>query len=353
MFGLDARAARATWTVALVALALFVTWTVRRTLLIFVIALLFAYLLAPVVDFIDRRMQRRRSRNISLAIVYLTLLAIMVTAGVAIGSAVVEQAAALVERLPSLVQRFDEPSEWPLPEWLATRKAELTKALREQIEAHAKDVLPVLRRAGAGLLSLFANIPFLVLIPILSFFMLKDGEQLRDGFLNRFITDPLRRASLYDFVGDIHLVLVQFMRAVVILCILTFVFYAVFFMITGVPYSILLATIAGLLEFIPFVGPLAAAVVIILVAAFSGYSHVLWIVIFLVAYRVFQDYVIQPYLMSSGIELHPLLVIFGVFAGEQIGGVSGMFLSIPVLAALRVLALRIWKHKHDLTPAEP
>ncbi|HBY58407.1 MAG TPA: AI-2E family transporter [Solibacterales bacterium] len=343
MFGLDARAARAAWTVFLIALALYLTWTIRQTLLIFVAALLFAYLLAPVVDFIDHRFQRKRSRNASLAIVYLALLGIMITAGTIVGSAAVEQAAALAERVPSLIERFNEPTEWPLPDWLKARQTELASAIRTQVQAHAQDLIPVLRRAGAGLLALVSNLPFLLLIPILSFFMLKDGEQIRDTLLARFVSDLERRASLDDFLRDIHRMLVQFMRAVVILCVLTFVFYAVYFAITGVPYGILLATLAGFLEFIPFVGPLTAAAIIILVAAFSGYPHVLWIVVFLIAFRLFQDYVIQPYLMSSGIELHPLLVVFGVFAGEQIGGVPGMFLSIPVLAALRVLALRIWR----------
>jgi predicted PurR-regulated permease PerM len=83
-----------------------------------------------------------------------------------------------------------------------------------------------------------------------------------------------------------------------------------------------------------------AAALIIGVSAFSGYPHVLGLVIFLGCYRVFQDYVLSPHLMSRGVELHPLLVIFGVFAGGEIGGVPGVFLSVPVLALVRLL----WHH---------
>ena len=60
---------------------------------------------------------------------------------------------------------------------------------------------------------------------------------------------------------------------------------------------------------------------------------------FFIGYRLFQDYVLQPYLLGSGVALHPLLILFGALAGEQVGGVFGMFLSVPVLATLRIVLL--------------
>ena len=112
----------------------------------------------------------------------------------------------------------------------------------------------------------------------------------------------------------------------------------------GVPYALLLASIAFPLEFIPLVGPLLAAAVIISVTALTG-GHVLWVIIFLGVYRMVQDYVISPRLMSSGVELHPLLVILGVFAGGEIAGIEGTFLSVPTLALMRAVyhRIRIWQ----------
>lgn len=340
MVGIDARAARAAWTVFLVALALFLTYRIRRTLLIFTAALLLAYLLSPVVDRVGRLFPRRGSRNISLAAVYVALLAAIVTAGTLIGGAVLQQASSLASRLPDLIAHFNEPSSWPLPGWLETWRAEFSGALRSQVEQHAKDAIPVLQRAGSGILSLVGDLPFLVLVPVLSFFLLKDGAEMQQWILDRMPAGGSREA-LADILRDVHVLLLQFMRATVILCSLTFVFYALFFVSAGVPYPVLLATTAGLLEFLPFVGPLSAAAIIVLVSAFSGYGHVLWLIGFLAAYRVFQDYVVQPWLMSAGIAIHPLVVILGVIAGEQIGGIPGMFLSIPVLATLRIVFLRL------------
>ena len=92
--------------------------------------------------------------------------------------------------------------------------------------------------------------------------------------------------------------------------------------------------------------PLAADVVILVVAGVSG-GPVLAILIFLLVYRVFQDYVLSPFFMGHGVELHPLLVLFGVFAGAEVAGIPGTFLSIPVLALARILFLRLRRARRE------
>jgi predicted PurR-regulated permease PerM len=84
------------------------------------------------------------------------------------------------------------------------------------------------------------------------------------------------------------------------------------------------------------------------VAGISGYDHLLWIAAFLVGYRIFQDYVLSPWLMGGGLGLHPVLVIFALLAGEQLGGIAGVFLSIPAIAALAIIA----KHLRGKHPGE-
>jgi predicted PurR-regulated permease PerM len=112
----------------------------------------------------------------------------------------------------------------------------------------------------------------------------------------------------------------------------------------GVPYGVLLALVAGFLEFIPMIGPLTSSLLIILVSAVSG-SHAIAVIIFIVAYRIFQDYILSPHLMGQGVEVHPLLVLFGVFAGAEIAGIPGTFLSVPILALVRIVYLRARKSR--------
>jgi predicted PurR-regulated permease PerM len=180
-----------------------------------------------------------------------------------------------------------------------------------------------------------------VIIPVLAFFFLKDGDQIRERILD-LVESGEPRAFLDDVLADVDVLLAHYMRALVLLSLSAFTAYGIFFAAIGVPYGILLAALASLLEFIPMVGPLAACVIILVVASLSGAS-IVTILIFLVAYRMFQDYLVSPHLMGQGVELHPLLVLFGVFAGAEVAGVAGTFLSVPVLAMVRVVYVRIRK----------
>jgi predicted PurR-regulated permease PerM len=339
MFGIDRRAAKVAWTILLIALAVGVVYVIRRTLMIFVAALFFAYLLAPVVGWVERRTPKKLAREFALAIVYVLLVAALVTVTGLLGARIAEEAASLASRLPESIKSGDPLSNIPIPSWLEPYRVRITDELRQRLQELDKVVLPLLAAAGTHIVQGVGNALSLVLIPILSFFFLKDGPLIRNTIVD---TLPYGQSQTLarDIFADLHHLLAQYIRALVILSIATLVFYFAYLVMTGVPYALMLAGLAAILEFIPVAGPLIASAVIVLVAGFSGYPHILWILVFLVLYRLFQDYVLQPYLMSSGVELHPLLVLFGVLAGEQIGGVAGMFLSVPVMAALRVVFVR-------------
>jgi len=114
----------------------------------------------------------------------------------------------------------------------------------------------------------------------------------------------------------------------------------------GAPYAGLLAGLAAALEVIPVIGPLVAAIAIVALAWLTGYPHLLVLLIFLALYRIVQDYLLNPYLMSAGVEVPPLLVLFGLLAGEQLAGIPGMFFSVPVIAAIRVVFERMKKSQY-------
>ncbi len=346
MLGIEPRAARFTWSAALVLLLLLTVFIIRQTLVVFTIALLFAYLLYPLVDVLNRFLPSR-SRTPALAIVYLTLVAAIILLGIQIGTRATQEATSLAQKAPDFVKKMKEEPTQPQN---GSFKNTVFNAVQGQIRQHYDQMASFVPKVGLEVLSASRNLIFLVIVPILSFFILKDGRLIRDDLLGLIDSGP-RRDLVQDILADVHLLLLQYMRALFFLCLATFVVFSLIFTTLGVPYAILLASIAFPLEFIPLVGPLCAAAIIITVTAFSGYPHVAWIIAFLGGFRVFQDYVLSPRLMSSGVELHPLLVIFGVFAGGEIGGVAGTFLSVPVLALLRVLYFRIRKSHISTAPS--
>ncbi len=350
MLGIDQRAARYTWTAALVLILLYLAYLVRSTLFVLTVSLLFAYLLYPLVDLLNRYIPNR-SRTPALAIVYLVLVGLMVLLFVEVGSEAVDQATALSQRAPALLERLrQQPTSTALPSSVQSIKQTAINSVEGYVYKHYNEFVSMLPQVTLKILKASSDLIYLIIVPILSFFLLKDGRQMRDEMVE--LVEPGRtRQMVLEIFSDIHTLLLQYMRALFVLCMITFTVFAIVLSLLGVPYSILLASVAFPLEFIPLVGPLVAAGTIIAVSAFSGYPHVLWVIIFLAAYRMAQDYIISPRLMSSGIELHPVLVILGVFGGGEIGGVAGTFLSIPVMALLRVLYRRTRKSR--LTDQEP
>lgn len=341
MLGIDPRAARYTWTAVVILLLVAAVYLVRKTLFVFVVALLLAYLLAPLVNLLDRILPASRSRTPALIIAYVIVIGGLVFGAVNLGSRIADEAKSLAGRFSQLAG--------PQPV-ASTNERYVDRAIsfvQTQVREHAGDIAGFLPRFGLRALSAAGDVVYVVIIPILSFFFLKDGRAMWATFLELIAEGP-RRALVEDIAHDTDVLLAQYMRALTVLSLLTFAFFSFYFSVTQVPYALLLAAIAGLLEFIPMIGPLTAAVVVLLVSGLSGYSHLLWILIFLAVYRVFQDYVISPRLLSHGVSLHPLLVLFGVFAGAELGGVAGTFLSVPVLALIRIMYHRLQRTRHPV-----
>jgi predicted PurR-regulated permease PerM len=230
------------------------------------------------------------------------------------------------------------------PDAVSSLQDQLLTNIRNGITQKTNELIGALPNAGLKIVSAATNVIYVVIVPILAFFFLKDSVLIRSHLLSLADTSPAMRSFADGLMEDIHALLARYMRALVVLSLSTFTAYSTFFTIMDVPYGVLLAVLAMMLEFIPMIGPLVAGTAIVIVAAVAG-SHVLAVLIFLLAFRMFQDYVLSPHIMGQGVELHPLLVLFGVFAGAEVAGVAGSFLSVPLLALIRILYLRMRRQR--------
>lgn len=340
MLGIDARAARATWTVLLVALVVAAAYAIRETLAVFCVALLFAYLLMPLVGLLERFTPKRISPRFALAIVYLALLGAIIAMSVTLGSRIIDEARDLAARLPDLLKNREWINRIPLPYWLEPLRMKFIQMLESEIDSGGRQILPYLKNLGGDIVTGAKYVVYIVLIPILAFFFLKDGREMRRQVVDNF-DDGRRRVVVDEIFEDINRLLGRYIRALVLLSLSSFTSYSLFLGITGAQFALLLAGIAALGEFIPVFGPAAAGGITLLVTGLTGYAHVIWFAIFWVVFRLFQDYMLSPYVMGKGVELNPVLVLFGVLAGDQIAGIIGMFFSVPVIATLRVIFVRL------------
>jgi predicted PurR-regulated permease PerM len=332
MLAIDNRALHVVWTVFLFALFVYVVYLIRETLLVFAGAVFFAYMLSPIVGLIERFLPKRRT--LALALVYILLVGSLVGIGFALLPTLASEATSLAARLPSLVTG-GKVATLPLPSFLEPIRDKVMTALANEASSLKNSVVPFIQEVSSQILSGVGALVPLILVPILAFFFLKDARAMRAALLDSFPSDR-QRLTLDKMLAEMHIMLQSYIRALVILAAASFAAWAIFLSVLHEPYELLLAGLAGVLEFIPVVGPLAALAIMLVVCGVAGSGGFLWIIIFWGIYRVFQDYVLNPYLMSSGVELHPLLVLFGVLAGEKVGGIPGMFFSVPVLAILKV-----------------
>ena len=334
----DARTARVLVTVLLFALALGFLYVARATLIAFLFAIFFAYLMSPLVNRLEKLLH---GRVLAIAVIYSLLLVLVVVFFVVVGPKVTREGARLGQSLPDLLTRL--------------RSGDLTEKLGKEhgwssatsvfvqsfLNNHSDDITQLAQRVGLRVADVAKQAWLFFVVPLLSIFFLKDGRAFSDFLLAAIPSRP-QREFLENVLNDLNQMLAHFIRAQLTLAALTLVMYSVFLAIMRVPYALVLGTLGGVLEFIPVVGPLAAALVIVSVALLLSYKHWLILVVFLGSWRLIQDYVSSPRIMGESMELHPLAAIFGVMAGGEVAGILGIYLSIPVMASLRIV-LRRWR----------
>jgi predicted PurR-regulated permease PerM len=186
---------------------------------------------------------------------------------------------------------------------------------------------------------LVTHIGWILIIPVLSVFFLLGRAALSASVL-QLINASHERRILRSVFADLDLMLAQYIRAQVFLTLLAAIAYTGFLEVIRMPYALAIGPIAGLLEFIPLVGPLLAGISMLAIAFGTGFGHWIPIVLFWLIWRGVQDYYNMPHLMRRELELPPLLAVTSVLAGGEIAGILGMFLSIPAVGVIRV----IWRN---------
>jgi predicted PurR-regulated permease PerM len=334
----DSRTARVLITVLLFALALGFLYVARATLIAFLFAIFFAYLMSPLVNHLERLL---KGRGRAIAVIYALLLALVVLFFVVVGPKVTHQGARLGQALPGLL---NELSSGNLTNRLGVEHGwsrSTTDFIQSFLISHQSDITEIAQRIGLRTADVAKQAWLLFVVPLLSIFFLKDGRSFSDFLLSTIQSRP-QREFLENVLNDLNQMLAHFIRAQLTLAALTLVVYSAALALMGVNYALVLGVIGGLLEFIPVVGPLAAALIIMTVALLMSYPHWVVLLVFLGVWRLIQDYVSSPRIMGESMELHPLAAIFGVMAGGEVAGILGIYLSIPVMASLRIV-FRRWR----------
>ena len=313
-----------------------------------VLSVFFAYLIDPMVKMIrlpfkERNIERFMPRSLAIVIAYILVFTVVGIGIANLAPRVAEQAREFAANIPALAQSFRERA---AEVDVRINRLQIPEEWQAEINRRVTDLGSVITAAiGNFVLVSAAYLVWFILIPILAFFFLKDVNQFRLMILRMFPAGRWRyRAEVV--MQDVNATLAAYTRAQLLSCFLIAIVCTIGFYLLGVPYALLLGILAGILEFIPLLGPLTVGVVVTLTAAASDDPwKALYVAIFLIILRLVHDYVTYPRIVRGGIHLHPLAIILSVLAGEQVAGIPGVFLSIPLVAIATVFYRHVLEHQ--------
>ena len=190
------------------------------------------------------------------------------------------------------------------------------------------------------IVSLATTLLQLLLVPIMTFYLLKDGRVLKQRMVSIF-SEPVA-LHLDEIVNQVHHTMGGYLRGQLVLATNMFCIISVVAYIFDLPYPLVLALLAGIAEWIPIIGPIAAALPAIILAALSSGTLALQVMITYMVIQLIDGQIIMPKIMGRVIKLHPLVIITVIFIGGYLYGIIGMMTAVPITAILQIVINKLW-----------
>jgi len=315
----------------------------------FAISAVLAYFGDPLVDRLEKASVWRWkvARTVAVSIVFILMLALLSVVLLIIVPMLVEQIRLLILRLPEWIEWFSGTA---LP-WLANKAgfelkdfdpaqySEMLKQYWKEISSAAFKVIDIISRGGMAVVAVLTN---LVLIPVVTFYLLRDWDLLVRG-----IRDLLPRnmeGGISRMATEVDEVLGAFFRGQLMVMMALGLIYSVGLSLVGIELAVLIGMGAGLLSIVPYLGSIVGVLVAVGAAIFQfqDWFHPIMVLLVFGLGQAAESMYLTPKLVGDRIGLHPVTVIFAVLAGGQLFGFLGILLALPVAAGLNVLV----RHMH-------
>jgi predicted PurR-regulated permease PerM len=344
-----------TVTIAILVLLALVIYRFRDVISPLVIALLLAFILDPIADFLTDHLPL--SRGAVTGLIFLILIVGMlgvvaapVTVVPAIQRAVRRMqidSTRIITDIGTYLEQPIEVGEYTFD--LSDVYQELSATLRSFVSSVAQGTLDVVFNLASGAL-------WLIIILMIAFYLVKDADRFIEQLDH--LAPPGYREDIVCLRQQIEDVWNAFLRGQLLLGLAMIIITTVICMAIGLPYAVLMGLIAGVMEFVPNVGPIIALVPAALVALFQGSSFLplsnFWFAVLVVAlYVVIQQIegnLLVPRILGRSLNLHPMMVLIGIIVGGNLAGILGMLLAAPVLATLRVVGTYVFCRLYDRDP---
>lgn len=342
-------------------------YQLRTLLLLLILSIFFCYLVAPIVHLVEQPVyifnrEIRLRRSVAIAFVYVMIGAVLFLGFRMMWAPLSDQLSELAKNMPRYIDSARDSINNTINganSWM--RHLKLPPQSRDYLLDHIKDIagsaLPWFEGVVGRLVGWLPYLTWLVLLPILSFFLLKDAVSFERNLIALLPNERLQKRAHWLLL-DVSRTLAAYIRAQITACLVVGAVVMLGLSLLGAPYPIVLGAIAGLLEFIPLIGPLIAACAIVGLALTVSIKTALVVALFLAILRLLEDYYVYPRIVGHGIKMHPLVVIMAILAGAEIAGLVGIFLSIPAVGLIMVfynhyLAYRGIQNLQVVVPSQP
>ena len=327
------------WLGALAVLVLFL-WLFSGILLPFVAGMALAYLLDPLADRFERL---GLSRGASTLVIVLIFALVVTLVAVLIMPTLATQLGGLVERLPSYVAKVQalaaSAMEGPLGRVLGSSSKDLESQVAGLVSQGAGWVTNVLNSLWNGGQAVVSIVSVVVIAPVIAFYMLLDWDRMIariDSWL------PLQhRATVRRLASEMNNAVAGFVRGQISVCMAMGIFYAAGLALIGLNFGLLIGLSAGLLGFVPYVGfgsGLIAGVIVAVVQFWPDWHYVVAVLAVFGAGQILEGYVLQPNWVGKSVGLHPVWLLFSLFAFGSLFGFVGLLVAVPLAASVGVLA---------------
>lgn len=300
-----------------------------------VLAFALAYLMNPLVGFMERK---GVPRALSILSIFLLIISLIVLGLVLVIPFLLEQGIAFARELPDLVQgAFEKIRQWAIWQSLGYEIPTTFQQTLEQLTSNMKDkglgiltpALTAVFNLTSGIMGLILGIVSMVVIPVFFFFILKDLDGIENGFYS--FVPPSGREKVKNYLEMVDQVLGGFIRGQILVASALAVLYAVGLGLTGIRFGVLIGVLAGIMFIIPYVGTILgiAACGIILIVDFSGWGQVLGVVAAFVIAQSIESYILTPRITGDRVGLNQLETLISILIGGEIGGLTGLLVAIP------------------------
>jgi len=333
----DRRTVNVLLTILLFVVVLAVAYVARTVLVLFCFSILFAYLIDPIVRFLQRHslfFRNLRGPHVAEAYFALLIAAALLVHALAPGS--LRRTGRFLRELPTLSDRVatgEVATEIGRNNGWNDDQTLRVKTFLAEHQANIQKLLAAISQFATTMLGA------VVVIPILGIFFLSDGQRLADSMI-RLAAGKDNYQRIRSLADEVNVMLQHYIRAKVTIGVLSLVYVSVVLLVLPVPHAVALGLLAGTLEFIPIAGWMIAAATIVGLAVLT-HSHWIWIAVLLGIWRILMDYGIAPRVFGRELELHPVVAIFTLMVGAAVGGLPGAYLSLPIAAIIRVVWTRL------------